>query len=257
MKSIEQIAREFFPTEDLAHCGGAHKICLHCSKCRADEPDELFDPEKGIAATIDATILKAEANADAVSELCEMANSYQTASVCINSYFIPQVKKLLQAPVKSCTVINFPLGSASRLAVKKEAKAVLEAGVDEVDMVQNLAALKSKDWPMVLETIKAVAIQCLERKKLLKVILETCYLDREELIISCLMSKKAGAKYVKTSTGFGSFGAKAEDVALMREVVGPKFGVKASGGIRTPEAARAMLEAGASRIGASSVKALL
>ena len=91
----------------------------------------------------------------------------------------------------------------------------------------------------------------------LKVILETCYLDREELIISCLMSKKAGAKYVKTSTGFGPSGAKAEDIALMREVVGPKFGVKASGGIRTPEAAKAMLDAGASRIGASSVKALL
>ena len=257
MKSIEQIAREFFPTEDLARCGGAHKICLHCAKCRAEEPDELYDPEKGVASAIDATILKADASQEAVGELCEMANKYQTASVCINSYFIPQIKKLLDESVKSCTVINFPLGASSRLAVKKEAKAVLEAGVDEVDMVQNLAALKSRDWPMVLETIKAVAIQCLERKKLLKVILETCYLDREELIISCLMSKKAGAKYVKTSTGFGPSGAQAEDIALMREVVGPKFGVKASGGIRTPEAAKAMLEAGASRIGASSVKALL
>ena len=257
MKSIEEIAREFFPGEDLARCGGAHKICLHCAKCRADDPDELFDPEQGIASTIDATLLKADASKEMVNELCEMANSYQTASVCINSYYIPQIRKLLNDPIKSCTVINFPLGASSRLAVKKEAKAVLEAGVDEVDMVQNLAALKSKDWPMVLETVKAVAIQCLERKKLLKVILETCYLDREELIISCLMSKKAGAKYVKTSTGFGPSGAKAEDIALMREVMGPKFGVKASGGIRSPEDAKAMLDAGANRIGASSVKALL
>ena len=243
MNDIEKLAREHFPGEDLARCGGGHRICLHCARCRAEETDELYDEEKGIAAHIDATVLKADSSADDVSALCAMANEYHTASVCINSYFIPQIKKLLDEEVKSCTVVNFPLGSGSRLAVKKEARAVLEAGVDEVDMV--------------LETIKAVAIQCLEYKKLLKVILETCYLSREELILSCLMSKKAGAKYVKTSTGFGSSGAKVEDIALMREVVGPKFGVKASGGIRDAETALAMLTAGASRIGASSVKALL
>jgi len=257
MNDIEKLAREHFPGEDLARCGGGHRICLHCARCRAEETDELYDEEKGIAAHIDATVLKADSSADDVSALCAMANEYHTASVCINSYFIPQIKKLLDEEVKSCTVVNFPLGSGSRLAVKKEARAVLEAGVDEVDMVQNLAALKSRDLDMVLETIKAVAIQCLEYKKLLKVILETCYLSREELILSCLMSKKAGAKYVKTSTGFGSSGAKVEDIALMREVVGPKFGVKASGGIRDAETALAMLTAGASRIGASSVKALL
>ncbi len=257
MKSIEDIAREFFPSEDLARCGGGHKICLHCAKCRADEADELYDESKGIAGSIDATILKADAALEDIQKLCAMANEYKTASVCINSYFIPQAAKMLQDPVKTCTVINFPLGAGSRKAVKKEAKAVIESGVQELDMVQNLAALKSRDWDMVLETIKAVAIQCLEHKVLLKVILETCFLSREELIISCLFSKKAGAKFVKTSTGFGSAGAKAEDIALMREVVGPKFGVKASGGIRTPEAAREMLKSGANRIGASSVSALL
>lgn len=257
MKSIEQIAREFFPSDEPARCGGAHKICLHCAKCRADEADEVYMKEQGVASYIDATMLKAEATKEDVAELCQVANQYHTASVCINSYYIPYIKKLLQEGVKSCTVINFPLGSGSRLAVKKEAKAVLEAGVDEVDMVQNLAALKSKDWDMALETIKAVAIQALEHKKLLKVILETCYLNREELIISCLMSKKAGAKFVKTSTGFGSAGAKADDVKLMRSVVGPKFGVKASGGIRTPETAKEMLVAGANRIGASSVTNLV
>ena len=257
MKSIEQIAREFFPGEELARCGGAHKICLHCAKCRADEPDELYDPQSGIASVIDATILKADANKDDIARLCAMANEYKTASVCINSYFIPQARKILTAPVKTCTVINFPLGSGSRKAVKKEAKAVIEAGVDELDMVQNIAALKSKDWDMALETIKAVAVQCLEEKVLLRVILGTCFLDREEIIISCLFSKKAGAKFVKTSTGFGTAGAKAEDIALMREVVGPKFGVKASGGIRNPESAKLLLESGANRIGASSVSALL
>jgi deoxyribose-phosphate aldolase len=257
MNDIEKIARDFFDIDDIARCGGGHKICLHCARCRAEEQDELYDDAKGIAAHVDATILKADATKMDVSNLCQMANEYQTASVCINSYYIPQIKTELTDSVKSCTVINFPLGSGSRLAVKKEARAVLEAGVDEVDMVQNLAALKSKDWDMVLETIKAVAIQCLEYKKLLKVIIETCLLDREELIISCLMAKKAGAKYVKTSTGFGSAGAKVEDIFLMREVVGPKFGVKASGGIRDAQSAKAMLKAGASRIGASSVKALL
>nr|MDK2851036.1 deoxyribose-phosphate aldolase [Candidatus Cloacimonadota bacterium] len=257
MKDIEIIARDFFGGEDLARCGGGHTICLHCAKCRADENDELFDEAKGIAAHIDATLLKAEAAHSDVSALCHTANKYQTASVCINSYYIPQIKNELDESIKSCTVVNFPLGAGSRLAVKKEARAVLEAGVDEVDMVQNLAAFKSKDWDMVIETIKAVAIQCIEYKKLLKVILETCYLNRDEIILSCLIAKKAGAKYVKTSTGFGSAGARVEDIVVMREVVGPKFGVKASGGIRDAQSAKAMLEAGASRIGASSVEALL
>jgi len=257
MNSIEDIAREFFPSDEPARCGGAHIICLHCAKCRADEADELYDPAQGIASVIDATILKADATVDDIEKLCAMANEHKTASVCINSYFISQTRKLLQDAVKTCTVINFPLGAGSRKAVKKEAKAVIEAGINELDMVQNIAAVKSKDWDMALETIKAVAIQCLEEKVLLKVILETCFLDREEIIISCLFSKKAGAKFVKTSTGFGTAGAKAEDIALMREVVGPKFGVKASGGIRNPETAKLMLESGANRIGASSVSAII
>jgi deoxyribose-phosphate aldolase len=257
MRTIEDIAREFFPTEDLARCGGAHNICLHCAKCRAEEADELYDPANGVASVIDATILKADATDVDIEKLCAMATEHQTASVCINSYFLPQARRLLKDTVKICTVINFPLGAGSRKAVKKEAKAVIEAGVQELDMVQNISAVKSKDWDMALETIKAVAIQCLEEKVLLKVILETCYLDREELIISCLFSKKAGAKFVKTSTGFGPSGATAENIALMREVVGPKFGVKASGGIRNPETAKLMLESGANRIGASSVAALL
>jgi len=257
MKSIQDIAQEYFPGTELCRCGGAHVICLKCAKCRTDEPDELVTHEQGVASIIDATVLKAEATDDDISALCAMARQHKTASVCINSHFIPLARKLLDSEVKTCTVINFPLGANSRKAVKKEAKAVIEAGIDELDMVQNLAALRSGDWQMALETIKSVAIQCLENSILLKVILETCYLNREQIILSCLISKKAGAKFVKTSTGFGSAGAKAEDITLMREVVGPKFGVKASGGIRDKQTAHQMIEAGANRIGASSVSALL
>lgn len=257
MKTIEDIAMELFPSKKMARCGGKHKICLSCKVCRADEVDELFVPGSSIASYIDATVLKAEANKEGITGLCQMANEYQTASVCVNSYFLPLVNELLDKSVKSCTVINFPLGANSRKAVKLEGKAVLEEGAKEVDMVQNLSALKSKDYNTALKTIRCVATVCLRYKALLKVIIETCYLSREEIIISCLIAKKAGAKFVKTSTGFGTAGAKAEDIALMREVVGPKFGVKASGGIRTPEAAKAMIAAGANRIGASSVKALL
>lgn len=257
MKSIQDIAQEYFPNTETSRCGGGHIICLKCAKCRADEADELYDADAGIASSIDATVLKAQATGADISALCQIANEYQTASVCINSHFIPMARKLLREGVKSCTVINFPLGANSRKAVKKEAKAVIEANIDELDMVQNIAALRSGDWQMALETIKAVAIQCLENSVLLKVILETCYLSREQIILSCLLSKKAGAKFVKTSTGFGSAGAKAEDVALMREVVGPKFGVKASGGIRYQETALQMLNAGANRIGASTVAELI
>jgi len=257
MTSIQEIASKYFPGTEPCRCGGAHSICLNCAKCRADEPDELYTPGDPIASIIDATVLKADATDDDIRALCATANEHDTASVCVNSHFVPLVKKLLTDSVKSCTVINFPLGANSRKAVKKEAKAVIEAGIDELDMVQNIAALRSGDWQMALETIKSVAIQCLENSVLLKVILETCYLSRDEIILSCLLAKKAGAKFVKTSTGFGSAGATAENIALMREVVGPKLGVKASGGIRDKASAQSMIEAGANRIGASSVTALI
>ena len=257
MKSIVEITKEHFSGTEPCRCGGAHEICLKCARCRANEPDEIFDPSSGIASIIDATILKADAKAENIAALCTMALEHKTASVCINSYYILQVQKLLDGEVKTCTVINFPLGAGSRKAVKKEAKAVLEADINELDMVQSISAVKSGNWDLALEIIKSVAIQCLEQDVTLKVILETCYLTREEIILSCLFSKKAGAKFVKTSTGFGTEGATTENIALMREVVGPKFGVKASGGIRTKEAAQAMISAGANRIGASSVSALL
>ena len=256
MKQISFIAKKYFPSKQVARCGGAHEICLNCAICRAQEPDELFHPADGIASIIDATLLKADATAEDIRALCEMANSYKTASVCVNSFYIPLVKSLLTG-VKSCTVINFPIGAGSRDAVRLEAAAVLKAKVDEVDMVQNLSALKSGDIAENLATTEAVAELCQMAGALLKVIIETCYLSKEELILSCLIGKKAGAKYVKTSTGFGTAGATAEDIALMRAVVGPKLGVKASGGIRAKDSAQKMIAAGANRIGASSVSALI
>ena len=256
MQNIADLAKKYFPNTKLCRCGGAHQICLNCAVCRADEPDELYEPTHGIAGIIDATLLKADAKSQDIIALCEMANQFKTASVCINSFYIPLVKSLLKN-VKSCTVINFPLGAGSLEALAAEAEAVIQAKVDEVDMVQNLAALKSGDLAANLANTAAVAQKCIKAGVLLKVILETCYLNQDELILSCLISKKAGAKYVKTSTGFGSSGAKAEDIALMRAVVGPKFGVKASGGIRDKETAQKMIAAGANRIGASSVAALL
>ncbi len=257
MQNITDIAIRLFGNQKPCRCGGAHSICLNCEECRADHPDQLSPSPVNIASLIDATVLKATATANEVRELCQIANEYQTASVCINSQFIPLLKAELQSSVKSCTVINFPLGAGSESALAKEAEAVLEAGVEEVDMVQNLSALFSDDLETAFRSVNKVAKLCLAQKAPLKVIIETCYLTEEQVIISCLLAKKAGASFVKTSTGFGSAGANAENIALMRITVGPKLGVKASGGIKTREQALAMVAAGANRIGASSVTALL
>ena len=159
--------------------------------------------------------------------------------------------------LENCSVINFPLGASSLEAVEAEVTSILEHGIEEVDMVQSLSAVKSGLPKLSYDMIHSVASICYKRDAVLKVIVETCVLSEEELIISCLYAKKAGADFVKTSTGFGSAGAKLEDVELMRRCVGPKMGVKASGGIRDRETALAMLEAGANRIGASNVLALL
>lgn len=257
MHNISEIAIRLVGNNTPCRCGGAHGICLKCEVCRAGCPDQLFESGHSIASIIDATVLKATATETEVSELCKVANEHNTASVCINSHFIPLIKQLLNSGVKSCTVINFPLGSGSVNALAKEAEAVLEGNVDEVDLVQNLSALLSGDINNAFASINQVAKLCIQKNALLKVIVETCYLSEEQLIISCLLAKKAGADFVKTSTGFGTGGATPEHIALMRLTVGPKLGVKASGGIKTREQALAMISAGANRIGASSVTALL
>lgn len=257
MNKIVTIATQLFGLSEPCKCGGAHEICLKCQVCRASEPDELYDSKQSLASIIDATILKATASEADVTALCETANQHRTASVCINSHFLPLIAKLLKNGVKRCTVINFPLGANSPAAITAEALAALDSGAEEVDMVQNLSAIFSDDLDAAYASVNETAKLCISRHALLKVILETCYLDEEQIIKSCLIAKKAGTKFVKTSTGFGTNGATEEAIALMRKVVGPKFGVKASGGIRNREQALAMVAAGANRIGASSVDALL
>ncbi len=257
MDRIEQIARRLFGDNPPCKCGGGHGICLGCAVCRAEMPDQLYDPKNSVASIVDATVLKADATQTEVNALCDLANDYKCASVCVNSHFSHPLQLRLSSSVKSCTVINFPLGAGYRYAVAAEALAVINTGIDELDMVQNLSAVKSGHILHSYELIKSIAELCRSNKVLLKVILETCFLSEDEIIACSLYAKKAGAEFVKTSTGFGTGGATVENVSLMRATVGPKIGVKASGGIRTKEQALAMIAAGANRIGASNVAALV
>lgn len=214
---------------------------------------DMSKVEPGIAALIDHTILKPDASREEVLKVCAEARQYNFASVCVNSYWIPVVAAELRGtPVKACTVIGFPLGAASTAAKVCETENAVSAGAQEVDMVINVGALKSCDHEAVRNDIQSVAEAAHRGGAILKVILETALLTDEEKAIACTLSKLAGADFVKTSTGFAKHGATAQDVALMRKIVGPEMGVKASGGIRTFEDLKVMTEAGASRIGASA-----
>lgn len=208
--------------------------------------------DKNIAKMIDHTILKAFATENDVKQLCKEAKEYNFFSVCINPANIELAKKELEGSnVKVCTVIGFPLGANTSEVKAFETDDAIKKGADEVDMVINIAALKDKKYDYVLNDIKAV-VDASNKRALVKVIIETCYLNDEEKKIACELSVKAGADYVKTSTGFGTGGSTPEDIKLMRDVVGPNIGVKASGGVRNQKDAKAVIEAGCSRIGASA-----
>lgn len=203
----------------------------------------------------DHTILKADAGREAVKKICEEAKEYGFMSVCVNSYYTSYVAQQLKGTdVKVCTVIGFPLGQMSTRAKVAETAIAVEDGAQEIDMVINVGALKDKLYDVVLSDIKEVKKAC--GSALLKVIIETCLLTDEEKVKACELSKEAGADFVKTSTGFSTGGAKAEDVALMRKTVGDEMGVKASGGIRDRETAQMMVNAGASRLGTSATIAI-
>ena len=196
---------------------------------------------------IDHTILKPAATAADVEAICREAVEYEFASVCVNTCHVRLVSRLLSgSPVKTCVVVGFPLGAMATEAKAFEAKHAVSNGAQEVDMVLNVGALKERNDSLVEQDIRAVKEAC--GSALLKVILETCLLSDEEKERACRLAVKAGADFVKTSTGC----ATAHYVALMRKTVGPNVGVKASGGIRTREDALSMIEAGASRIGASA-----
>jgi len=210
-----------------------------------------------LAKYIDHTILKADATAAAIDKLCDEALEHRFCSVCVNSGRVAQAAARLKgSPVKVCTVVGFPLGAMSSASKAFEAKEAVANGASEVDMVINVGALKSEDYKLVESDIRSVR-SAVPAGKLLKVIIETCLLSEDEKVKACQLAVSAGADFVKTSTGFSTGGAKVEDVALMRKTVGDSVGVKASGGIRNAADARAMLAAGATRLGCGAGVALV
>ncbi len=200
----------------------------------------------------DHTALKPQTTEDQIRELCAQALAYHFFSVCINPCYISLAKELLAgSDTAVCTVIGFPLGAMSTRAKSFEARDAVSMGAEEVDMVINVAYALDAKWAELERDIREVQ-EAGGKATLLKVILETCLLSDEQIVKACQAASQAGADYVKTSTGFSSGGATAHHIRLMRETVGPDMGVKASGGIRTLADTRAMIEAGASRIGASA-----
>lgn len=210
-----------------------------------------------LAQYIDHTLLKPDAPNEALDKLCQEAMKYGFKSVCVNSSRVPYVTKKLQgSSVLVCSVVGFPLGAMDSRAKAFETRRAIEEGAKEIDMVINVGVLKSKDLKAVEEDIRTVR-RATRANTTLKVILETCLLTDEEKVIACELAKRAEADFVKTSTGFSTGGATVADVALMRRTVGPKMGVKASGGIKDLNAAAAMIGAGATRLGTSSGVAIV
>ncbi len=203
-----------------------------------------------LAGLIDHTLLSPDATPASIINLCEEAIKYNFYSVCVNSFYVPLVKgKLKDSQVMIASVVSFPLGAMTTLTKRVEAENCVQDGADEIDMVMNIGLLKGKQFNLVEEDIREVVKAV--SPKIVKVIIETCLLTEQEKIIASAISVSAGAKFVKTSTGFSKGGATVEDVQLIRSVVGTEIGVKASGGIRDFETAVRLVKAGASRIGAS------
>jgi deoxyribose-phosphate aldolase len=259
------------PTHDANICAG--ESCISCGHCVEKKPDGVrkvvnhgavrvsASPgttrvAEDLAGLIDHTLLKPEATAEDLARLCDEARRFSFASVCVNSANVARCRSLLAgSPVMVCAVVGFPLGAMSSGAKAFEAREAVRNGAEEIDMVVNIGALKAGDYDTVLEDISRVVAAARPAK--VKVILETGMLDDEQKVAGCTLSKLAGAHFVKTSTGFGKGGATTEDIALMRKVVGGEMGVKASGGIRSEQDVRKMVQAGASRIGASASVAIV
>ncbi|MEX1248690.1 MAG: deoxyribose-phosphate aldolase [Anaerolineales bacterium] len=206
-----------------------------------------------VAKLIDHTLLKPDATPDQIAQLCYEARKYGFASVCVNPGYVKLCGDLLKGTeVKVCTVIGFPLGASAPDVKAFETETALRDGATEIDMVINIGALKGRDFTLVARDIAGVVKLAHAAGALVKVIIETALLTEEEKITACLLAKEAGADYVKTSTGFSGGGATVADIALMRRVVGPEMGVKASGGVRDYADAKSLVDAGATRIGASA-----
>ena len=213
-----------------------------------------------LAAMVDHTLLKPGATGADIARLCREAREHLFFAVCVNPFYVPLAQGLLDGSrVKVCTVVGFPLGATATEVKAFEAAGAVRAGAAEVDMVLNIGALKEARYDVVVEDIGAVvqAAAAADPDALVKVIIETCFLTNEEKRAACRLAREAGARFVKTSTGFGDGGATVEDVSLMRDVISPEMGVKASGGIKTANQALNMIRAGASRIGTSSGVAIV
>jgi deoxyribose-phosphate aldolase len=266
----ERIESRITP-EDLGRAiGSACDPCHGCGQCvekRGDEVRRIIEMGAGrvsaspglkqvpgqLARCIDHTLLKPEASREQIEQLCQEARQYQFASVCVNPTWVRACRDLLlDSPVKVCSVVGFPLGASTPEAKAFEARQAIREGAKEIDMVINIGAVKSGDEELVRRDISAVAEACRDGSALCKVIIEAALLTDEEKIWVSLLAKEAKADFVKTSTGFGPGGATAHDVALMKEAVRCQLEVKAAGGIRTLADAKKMIEAGATRIGASA-----
>lgn len=249
---IERITKEVLAKLEKMNQGSNNKSTSTDDRTT----NHQISPEE-LAGYIDHTLLKPGATQDQIEQVCEEALHYKFKSVCVNSTWVSLVaKKLRGTPVKVCSVIGFPLGEMATRSKAFEARNAIANGAHELDMVMNIGAMKSRNLKLVEEDIRAIKRAC-RSTTVLKVIIETSLLTEEEKVLACEIAKKAGADFVKTSTGFTGEGAKVEDVALMRSVVGPKMGVKASGGIRDYKTAVAMIQAGANRIGAGGSVAIM
>ena len=269
---VEQITREVVASMAATDgscsrsAGGSCAECMLCVQLTPDRVQNIVDagasrltstlgatPAAGVAGMIDHTLLKPVATREMVAQLCYEARTHHFISVCVNPYWVEFCAEQLRGSgVKVCAVIGFPLGATTSEAKLYETEQCLVRGATELDMVINIGALKSHMDDVVQHDIKLVADACRRMGALSKVILETGLLTEDEKVRACELSKLAGADYVKTSTGFGAGGATVEDVSLMRRVVGSTMGVKASGGVGNLQDANNMIQAGASRIGASA-----
>jgi deoxyribose-phosphate aldolase len=269
---IERVVREVLSrlSREGADAGGTEcAVCVSCGKCVEKAPTAVQNIKEAgaarissspglstvtgeLAPLIDHTLLKPEASRADIEKLCNEARQFKFASVCVNPCNVRLVAGLLEGTfVKVCSVVGFPLGASKKEVKAYETRRALLDGAKEIDMVMNVGAMKSGDLRLVEEDMREVKETCGSRV-ITKVILETALLTDEEKVQACRIAKKVGMDFVKTSTGFGPGGATVEDVRLMRSIVGERMGVKASGGIRDTETAVRMVEAGATRIGASA-----
>ena len=257
---VEEVTAATAPSPARCHC---HSVLYECCPDRIRDVIEAGATRLGlhasggtagtVAGMIDHTLLKPDATRKDIEALCHEAAEYKFASVCVNPTWVAACAQLLKGtPVVVCSVVGFPLGATTPDTKHYETRRAIFDGAREIDMVINVGALKSGDLRVVETDIEAVTTPCREAGALSKVIIEAALLTDEEKITACTLAKAAGADYVKTSTGFGPGGATAADVALMRRVVGAEMGVKAAGGVRDLEGMKAMIAAGATRVGASA-----